>query len=94
MECFFPCPSGEDDPKASTALANESSSALDEDEEEEEEDDGTTYSNVWHLGSVPIGRPKDEAAIQAQMASLNANKEEEVSGVFLHFASLLYVLGS
>ncbi len=90
MECFPPA-SGEDDPKASTALANESSSAL---EEEEEEDDGTTYSNVWHLGSVPIGRPKDEAAIQAQMASLNANKEEEVSGVFLHFASLLYVPGS
>ncbi len=91
MECLPPA-SGEDDPKASTALANESSSALEE--EEEEEDDGTTYSNVWHLGSVPIGRPKDEAAIQAQMASLNANKEEEVSGVFLHFASLLYVLGS
>ena len=91
---MFPPASGEDDPKASTALANESSSALEEDEEEEEEeDDGTTYSNVWHLGSVPIGRPKDEAAIQAQMASLNANKEE-VSGVFLHFASLLYVLGS
>ncbi len=56
------------DADAVTALANESA----------EDQDGTTFHNVWFLGSLPIKRPKDEPAIQEQIVQLNSGQEEQV----------------
>ena len=60
---------------AATALTNEYAAAQEEDKNE----DGTTYHNLWVLGAAPIRRPKDEAAIQAQITELTSTKQARPS---------------